>query len=1001
MRKYLRSLPKAVFGLSFLGVLIPNLTAQATVPEHPHSVQPVKQPVSGRVTDENGSGIPGVNVTEKGTTNGTVTDAEGAYKLAVEGPNSVLVFSFLGYISQEQSVGSNSLINASLAPDNKLLSEVVVVGYGTQKRSDVTGAISQISTEKITAVPVVSAAQVLQGRAAGVDVVASGNAPGAGMTVRVRGQRSIQAGNDPLYVVDGIPFDGGLNQISPNDIQSMEVLKDASSAAIYGSRAANGVVLITTKRGTAGKTLVSVDSYYGVQNIQNQVAVLGAEEFVNFRKIAQRRDDLNTILAPEEIANYNSGKSVNWQDLLLDKNAPQQNHQISVSGGSDKTQFLVSVNYLQQKGIIAPSNFERGGLRVNLDHNLSKALKIGVSSLFTRSLTNTVDVGNALAAAAQISPLGDVYDPLGNLLLFPTQSEQLVVNPLTDIANNINKTWANRIFASLYADLTLGKGFSYRLNFGPDLTFTNNGRYIGTETNAKKGALDEGQSNRSDAYSYTLENILRYANTFRQEHKLDVTLVHSIQSRKYNFTNVSAQGFPTNQVEWQKLSSGTIKGFDSGAEDWQLLSYMARANYGWKEKYLLTLAARLDGSSRFGSSNQFGFFPSAAFAWRVIEENWMRPARWLSDLKFRLSYGTVGNTAIDPYQTIGALSRQAYLFGSNPALGFGPSALPSPNLKWETSKQFNIGLDFGVFNNRLTGSLEYYRTDTDDLLLSQSLPPTTGYSTILTNVGATSNKGFEVTLQTVNVDAPSGFKWTSDINLATNRNQIRRLLNDTQNDVGNAWFIGQPIQVFYDNRYAGIWQTAEAEEAKRYGRTVGQVKIDDINNDGVMNADDRVILGSPFPKWTGGLTNTLSYKGWNFSFFVYARQKFMINSAIYGSNLDNLNSRYNIPQFIDYWTPENPGGRYPNPVPIGTNNPNINTLGYVDGSYVRVRTITLSHDFAKNLINKTGLQSLRVYVTLNNPFNFTRFKGWDTEAGAAVNSYPSTKLVLAGLNLTL
>lgn len=993
---------KAVCGIALLCgyLLAPYPQTLASAPDR-YATQTNKEQISGRVTDENGTGIPGVNVTEKSTTNGTVTDTEGSYKLSVAGANSTLVFSFLGYVSQERQVGATAVITIVLLPDSKSLSEVVVVGYGTQRRSDVTGAISQISSETIKATPVVSAEQVLQGRAAGVDVVAAGNAPGSGMTVRVRGQRSIQAGNDPLYVVDGIPFDGGLNQISPNDIQSVEVLKDASSAAIYGSRAANGVVLITTKRGRSGKTLVSVDSYYGWQNILNQVDVLGAGDFVKFRKIAQRRQDLNTILAPEEIANYESGKSVNWQDLLLAKNAPQQNHQVSMSGGSEKTRFLVSLNYLQQKGIIAPSAFERGSLRINLDHDLSKSLKIGVSSLFTRSLTNTVDVGNALTAASQISPLGDVYDSQGNLLLYPTQSEQLVVNPLTDIANNINKTWTNRIFASLYAQLSLGKGFSYRLNFGPDLSFANNGRYIGSSTNAKKGALDEGQSNRSDSYSYTLENILRYTKTFGQPHKLDLTLVHSIQSRKYTYTNASAQGFPTNLVEWQKLSSGTIKSYDTGAEDWKLLSYMARANYGFKEKYLLTLAARLDGSSRFGSSNKFGFFPSAAFAWRIIEEDWMRNASWMSDLKFRLSYGAVGNTAIDPYQTIGALSRASYLFGSNPALGFGPSALPSPDLKWETSRQFNVGMDFGLFNNRLTGSLEYYQTNTDDLLLSQSLPPTTGYTTILTNIGATRNKGVEVTLQTVNVNTASGFKWTSDINFASNRNQIRKLLNDGKNDVGNAWFIGEPVQVFYDNRYVGIWQTAEAEEAKRYGRTVGQIKVEDVNNDGIINADDRAILGSPFPKWTGGLTNTFAYKGWGFSFFIYTRQKFMINSPIYGSNLDNLNSRFNIPEFIDYWTPENPGGRYPNPLPIGTTNPNLNTLGYVDGSYVRVRTISLSHDFAKGLVSKVGLQSLRAYVTVNNPFNFTKFKGWDTEAGSAVNSYPSTKLFLAGLNLTL
>ncbi|MBU1821808.1 MAG: TonB-dependent receptor, partial [Bacteroidetes bacterium] len=393
-------------------------------------------------------------------------------------------------------------------------------------------------------------------------------------------------------------------------------------------------------------------------------------------------------------------------------------------------------------------------------------------------------------------------------------------------------------------------------------------------------------------------------------------------------------------------------------------------------------------------------FPSAAFAWRVIEENWMPSASWLSDLKLRVSYGTVGNTAISPYQTIGSLTRSSYLFGSNPAQGFGPGTLPSPDLKWETTRQFNVGLDFGLINNRISGALEYYRTSTDDLLLSQSLPPTSGYATIISNIGATRNQGLELTLQTVNLDMPSGFKWTSDLNFSANRNEIVRLLGDNKNDIGNRWFIGQPIQVYYDNRYLGIWQQEQADEAKGYGRTVGQIRVEDLNEDGRINADDRSILGSPFPKWTGGMTNTFSYKGWNFSFFVYTRQNFLINSAIYAGNLGELNSRFNIPQFIDYWTPENTGARYPKPLPIGTNNPDLNTLGYVDGSYVRVRTVTLSHDFGKVLVNKLGMQSLRVYATLNNPLNFTNFKGWDTEAGSSVNSYPSTKLALLGVNIT-
>ncbi|MBD2705633.1 TonB-dependent receptor [Spirosoma sp. BT702] len=954
--------------------------------------------ITGKLTASGTSeALPGVNVVVKGTNLGTATNKDGTYQINVPAENSTLVFSSVGYLPQEVVVGKQSTINVTLEADSKTLQDVVVVGYGTQRKSQLTGAISSVSAKDIQTIPVTSADQALQGRAAGVDVIASSHAPGATATIRVRGVSSIRANNDPLFVVDGIPISGGLSDINPNIIESMEVLKDASATAIYGARGSSGVILITTKRGKDGRTQVTYDGYMGVSQIANKVEVLDAEGWVNYKATAFKTRQLDKLLDNIELKNYQAGKQVDWQNLNL-RNGIQQSHNIGVLGGNQKTRFSVNANFLKQNGIVYNSDFTRGSLQINIDHQISNRFRIGTSTLLSYSSENLINQGQVLGQAMRIGPLGDVYNEDGTYRLFPT-SEALLGNPRTDAENEKNQRFRTRLFSSLYAEAELWRGLKYRLNFGPDFSFENVGRFIGSYTNTLQGAPNRATNSKSDTKAYTLENLLTFSRTIKDIHAFDVTLLQSVQQQTLENNTLEATGIPSEKMLWHDLSSGQIRSFDTDQQQWSILSYMARVNYSLMGKYLITLTARRDGSSRFGQDRKFGFFPSAAVAWRIADEKFITDIRAISDLKLRASYGAVGNTALNPYQSMGSLTRRSYLFGSEAALGFEPNTLPNFDLGWETSHQANIGLDFGLFNNRIAGTLEYYQIKTTDLLLNRALPQNTGFGSILANIGSTKNTGFEFTLNTMNVQTQDGFKWTTSLNGAINKNQITDLYGNGKDDVGNSWFIGQPINVFYNLQFDGIWQANEVEQAKVYSRTPGQIKVKDLNNDGKITGDDRVIIGSAIPKWTGGITNTFNYKGFDLSIFVNTRQKFMVNSDVYA--LDNLEARYNIPRFVNYYTPENPSNDYPAPVTPGMNNPNIDLMRYRDASYVRVRNINLGYTFGTQLVKRIGLQSLRLYVSGQNLFTFTKFQGWDPESGGNLGSYPSTRLILFGLNASL
>ncbi|MFN4000383.1 SusC/RagA family TonB-linked outer membrane protein [Algoriphagus sp.] len=944
--------------------------------------------VTGTVSDETGSALPGVTILLKGTTTGTTTDLDGKY--SISGPaNGVLVFSFIGYNPIEETIGNRGQINVSLRPDLSDLEEVIVVGYGTVKKSQLTGAISSVGTKEIQELPITDARQALQGRAAGVDVTQAGSKPGSAPQVRIRGRRSFNASNEPLYVVDGIPTVGGLDDINPQDITSMEVLKDASATAIYGSRGSNGVVLITTKRGSVGKTVVSFDSYYGSNKELGRIEVFDGPGFAEYKRESRRAtgrypegpataDADAKIFEPIELESIALGRSTDYPaGLLRDGNI--QSHQIGVSGGSDKTTFFVSANYFKDVGIIYNQDFTRYTFRINLDHAITSKIKIGTSTLFTRSDRNGENF-NPLGGALAENPLGKPYDDDGNLIFLPT-TDGLRTNPFAEIVPGaiLDETRRYRGFTSFYGSWDIAKGLNYRVVFGPDLSVRRSGRFTGSQTNARRGGPPTGSIFERFEFNYTLENIVTYNKTVNSVHNFNITALQSFQQDRREETNISVLGIPAPSQLYHRLGDAAqITGANTNLIEWSLLSYMGRLNYDYKGKYLLTATMRADGSSRFGENNKFGYFPSVAFGWNMHQESFLKNSNKVDLMKFRVSYGSIGNQAINPYQTQALLGRTSYAWGNTAAFGFRPNTIGNPDLRWETSTTFNTGLDFSFFKGRVMGSLEYYVTNTSDLLAPQPLPNSTGFGGFITNIGETQNKGIELSLSTLNIEK-GDFTWSTDLIFTRNREQIISLPNG--DDIAAGRFIGKPLTIFFDLRKIGIWQTSEKDLAASFGDKPGEIKVEDFNGDGRINALDRQFLGSAVPDFSMGLTNRFAFKGFDFSFFVFTRQGSMIRSLFHTSN-NNLFGRYNN-LAVDYWTPTNPTNAYPRPNENQEFPKYNSSMNLFDGSFVKVRNINFGYTFNDLTLKKTGFSSLRVFSSIQNPFIFSEYrrvhKGVDPE----------------------
>jgi TonB-linked SusC/RagA family outer membrane protein len=969
-----------------------------------------QETVTGTVVDsQTGEALPGVNIVIQGTSSGTATNIDGEFELSVPSLDVTVVASYIGYQTQDIAVEGRTDLNIVMVSEAIAGDEIVVVGYGARQRSDITGSVSSINRNDLNEVPLVtSPQQMLQGRAAGVDVVSTGNKPGDGVSVRIRGRRSFNAGNDPLYVIDGIPVSGGFNEINPADIESINILKDASATAIYGSRGANGVVIITTKRGEPGRVNVSFDSYVGFSEIYRTSPIMSGPEFAEFFRETRRAtgdyDDSDpnadqSIFEEVELEGIALGRTTDYYGMLI-QNGFNQNHNLSVSGGSEDTRYNISVGYFEDIGIVPNQNYNRYNARINIDQNISDRIRVGTSILGSISERNGEN-WNALSTAIGENPLGVPYDENGELLL-RTTSDPLTINVLLDLEPGavINKRNTTRLFGNLYGEVEFLDGLNFRMNFGPDISHGKLGDFRAARSTAQDGGVSRASINEIDDYNYTWENILTYNTMFSETHGIDVTGLYSIQSIQRETSGLSVNDLPLDNFEYFNVGSAeTIQGVESLFRKSTLASYMLRINYSYDNRINVTFTGRADGSSKFSEGNRWGYFPSAAVAWNISNEDFLNNNETITDLRLRLSWGSTGNEGIPPYQTSGLLELTEYDFGGQPAFGYRPSSISNEDMTWESTHSINAGIDFELFAGRVGGSLEFYKSRTTDLLLERQLPTTSGFGSILTNVGVKSNTGIEFTLSTFNI-APQtigDFSWTTDLNLFTNNEKIVELDQGKVDDVGNHRFIGYPAVVYYDYNKTGIWQLGEEELAEQYSSMVGGVKVEDVNGNGRIDPDDRMILGSDVPDLIGGMTHRFGYKGFDLSVVAYARLGHILESTHHGRATDGRSNLFKH----DYWTPDNPTNAYPRPH-SGLQQPFFtSTLSYFDGSFVKIRSVNFGYNFSQNFTQRLGIQSLRFYVSVHNPVIFSSYiskhNGDDPEN--PTRNTPLSRNFLAGWNI--
>ncbi|RAJ97471.1 TonB-linked SusC/RagA family outer membrane protein [Larkinella arboricola] len=997
--------------------------------------QAVDKTITGTVTSETGEGLPGVSVVIQGTTRGTTTDAQGSYRINVPNDETTLVFSFVGYVSQEQIVRARSIINVQLAPDTKSLNEVVVVGYGQVKKSDLTGAVASVPVEEIRKVAVTSLDQALQGRAAGVQITQNSGAPGGSTSIRIRGGNSIQGDNEPLYVIDGIPFknDGAgsgssfnvLSTLNPSDIESISVLKDASSTAIYGSRGANGVVIITTKRGKAGKSTISLETYYGVQNVRRKYPVLNAREYAQFVNDANTNEGRPAVYTPAQIDAF--GEGTDWQDEIF-RQAPIQNYQLSISGGDEKTQYAISGGYFKQNGIVVNSDFDRYSLRVNLDRKLTNKIKIGNSLTVNRTVTNQSrtdgDLGSAglvTMAALQFPPILPVRAASGAYLMTDPALTFTADNPVALARDSKNRNTAYRVFGNVFGEYQIIPGLDLRISLGMDGVLQKQDSYL--PRSVSSGLAQGGSAGiyNSQALTWLNENLLTYTRSFGSDHNLTALLGFTQQASRIETSRAQARNFVNDNLGSSNLASGSVPLTpESGVGTWGLQSYLARVNYGYKERYLLTASFRADGSSRFGSNKRYGYFPSAALAWRISEESFMKDVRVLSDLKVRATYGMTGNQdGIGNYPAYSLLGTQNYVFGGTVSTGLGPNQIANPDLSWETTTQADIGVDVGFLNDRITLTADAYLKRTRDLLLNVTIPSTSGYSSAIKNLGKVQNKGIELSVSSRNIDG--AFRWNTDINFALNRNKVLDIGGVSQIFAGSVANIGQninsgiirvgePLGSFYGYVTNGLYQTTDelAALSDPQARKPGDRRYLDLNGDKKIDDNDRAIIGRAQPKFIGGISNTFAYKGFELTAFF---------QGVYGNDILNAN-RFELEylngttnqdrDMLNRWTPTNTNTDIPRASTVRPAN-RISTRQIEDGSYLRLKNLQLAYNLPNPVLQSLKIQSVRLYVTAQNFLTWTSYSGFDPEVnrfgqdsrsqGFDYASYPAAKTLLFGLNV--
>jgi TonB-linked SusC/RagA family outer membrane protein len=961
--------------------------------------------IVGRVSSAAGQPLPAANVVVQGTNpvRGTQTDANGRFVIAgVPVGTYDLQARVLGFRALTQpvrvSASDSTVANFQLTAQATQLSAVVTVGYGTQSRRNITGAVSSLNTDDIRQVVASNPLDAIKGRIPGVDITSGSFEPGANNNIRIRGTRSISASNNPLYVIDGVPITGDLRDIDPTSIDRIEVLKDASAAAVYGSRGANGVLLVTTKRGTSsGKTEVTVNSTYGVSNVRREVPMMNSQEFANFRREsyryggspAQQTACANYMtnpapcdavaLDPTMRANLAAGVDTDWQELML-RQGNLLNTQVGFAGGNQNTRFRAGLGYLGQQGISIVQDYVARTVSMNVSSDYKRLnLQLGVQGV--RNYRNA-GRGAVMWDEALFNPaVGRPYDDNGNPVFLPTE-DGLLVNPVMAAQSYIRQIDRTNVLGTLTGSYEIVNGLRAHVDFGPQYTRQDDGEFIGIYTRAKRG---QGQPDalirRETNTNFTLSNYLDLDRTFGEKHHVQATALYEVASFRTVLDTASSKALPFDNQLWYNLGTGSAPTLFGRYTTTALQSYMGRVNYTLLDRYILSLIGRYDGSSVLAEGHKYAFFPAASLGWQIGDEAFMKRLQVISDLKLRLSYGRVGNSAIGAYQTLGLLSRVTYANNNNPVIGFQPGDIPNPELKWETTDKFNLGLDFGVLDQRISGTIDAYRENTHDLLLPRALPYTSGYASVLQNVGATKNVGIELSLSTQNLNHWHGLDWTSDLVVSTNKNQIVALQSGLTADVGSGRWVGQPINVYFDYQYVGLWQTPDSALARTScSCKPGDIRVADVNGDGKINADDRTFIGRHFnfPRWQGSLNNRIAFRNIDLSALATARIGYNVNDG-FTAAYNSLAGRFNNIK-ANYWTPENQSGTDPRP--------SLNGLGtyagsrnYKEASFVRIRDITLGYTLPTRLASRLTAERARVYVRAQDPFIFTDYEGWDPEAG--------------------
>jgi TonB-linked SusC/RagA family outer membrane protein len=960
--------------------------------------------VTGSVTSASDNGaLPGVTVRIQGSNQGVVTDARGHYVLHDVPGNAVLEVSSIGFITQTIQVKNQKTIDVQLRENATNLNALVVVGYGTQKRKDLTGSISTVAAADIERSNPISPFQALQGQAAGINIAKTSGLPGTDYNIDIRGLGSINYDNTPLVVIDG-NMDGDLNTLNPSDIASIDVLKDASATAIYGSRGANGVIIVTTKDGQKGTIKVNYSGYVGERLPSHLPTMQNAKQWA-----AANPNPRNGYSSTEE-AMLAAGKSTDWVALVTNPGL-QTSHVISISGGFKGTSYYFSGGYLNQDGLVDGINYKRYSLSGKINSQINKYLKVGFNTNFSYGIQNTGSL-ETLRSAYRARPTGTVYY---KDLLDPSESNDVdfhgysvwmgikdnqVLNPLVEgyPGNDLTEHKLSRLSALGYVEIAPVKGLTIKTSLGTNFYGTQDGDYRGTFTKSNKGSLLPTASHDTKSQiSYTLDNLLTYDLT-KGQHHFNLTALQSAFKRRDEKYSISVKDLPY-ESEWYNLgTAGTITGVSSNLVQRTLLSYMGRLNYSFEDKYLLTLTGRWDGASQLAVGHQWGFFPSAAFAWRMISEPFFKNARSLSDLKLRVSYGLVGNNVVPPYGTQASLENTNYNFDGVTAYGFAPAAISNHLLGWEKSKEFDLGLNIGFLDNRITADIDVYQRNTMDLIMKQQLPPSTGFTTIISNVGKVRNQGLEISVNTINIKTHD-FSWRTSINFSHNQNKITALADGLKEDIGNTLFVGQPLDANYDYQFVGIWQTKDSTEAKSFGQKLGTVRVADLNHDGKINADDdRKVLGSTQPKWTMGIVNKFHYKQWDLSFMIYTKQGVQYKNAMLSGTMGQIgHSRYNA-LVLNTWTPTNPTNDW---YQLNNPGPYESAIFYQDASYWRISDITLGYQLPAPVLSRLKISNLRVYAQISNPFVFTNFLSFDPEYNSStyIDDIPSLTC-LVGVNIS-